>query len=68
MPLFMDTHQIDGLTVDAVTGAHQMDLDHQAEHGVIFKNCWYNLSTGTVHCLVAQQAAVVTFPSMAIRN
>ena len=52
MPLYMDTHQIDGLTEDAVVGAHQMDLDHQAEYGVIFKNCWYNLSTGTVHCLV----------------
>ena len=52
MPLFMDTHHIEGLTKEAVVGAHQMDLDHRAEHGVTFKNCWYDLSTGTVHCLV----------------
>ena len=40
------------MTAEAVAGAHQMDLDHQAEHGVTYQNYWVDLSTGTVHCLV----------------
>lgn len=52
MPLFMDTHQIDGLTMEAAAGAHQMDLEHQAAHGVTYQNYWVDIATGTVHCLV----------------
>ena len=53
MPLFMDTHQIDGLTMEAVAGAHQMDLEHQETHGVTYQNYWVDVTTGTVHCLVS---------------
>ena len=52
MPLYMDTHRIDGLTREAVAGAHQMDLEHQAAHGVSYRKYWIGLATGTVHCLV----------------
>ena len=41
-----------GLTKEAVAGAHQMDLEHQAEHDVTYQNYWVDLATGTVHCLV----------------
>jgi hypothetical protein len=35
MPLFIDTHKnVDGLTADAATRAHAMDLATQEKHGV----------------------------------
>ena len=35
MPLFMDEHKkVEGLTAEAVAGAHKKDLETQAKHGV----------------------------------
>ena len=35
MPLFMDTHKkVDGLTAEAVAGAHKADLGTQEKYGV----------------------------------
>ena len=35
MPLFMDEHNnVEGLTAEAVAGAHQKDLEVQGKHGV----------------------------------
>ncbi len=54
MPLFMDTHKnLDGLTAEAVAGAHQADLATQQKYGVDYKQYWYNESAGAVYCLVA---------------
>ena len=53
MPLFMDTHErVDGLTADAVRGAHAMDLAVQEQHGVKYLQYWFNEETGRVYCLV----------------
>jgi uncharacterized protein DUF4242 len=53
MPLFMDVHdKIDGLTADAVAGAHQKDLEIQAAHGVKYLKYWFDERTGKVFCLV----------------
>ena len=53
MPLFMDTHHaIDGLTAEAVAGAHQADLATQTKYGVDYKQYWFNDQTGVVFCLV----------------
>lgn len=53
MPLFMDTHHaIDGLTAEAVAGAHQADLATQTKYGVDYKQYWFNEQTGVVFCLV----------------
>ena len=53
MPLFMDTHKnVDGLTAEAVTGAHKADLATQKKYGVDYKQYWYNESEGAVYCLV----------------
>lgn len=53
MPLFMDTHKnVEGLTAEAVAGAHQADLATQAKYGVDYKQYWYNQDEGTVYCLV----------------
>ncbi|MCA1824171.1 MAG: nickel-binding protein [Mycobacteriales bacterium] len=53
MPLFMDVHhKVDGLTADAVAGAHKADLETQAKYGVNYKNYWFDEGSGKVFCLV----------------
>ena len=53
MPLYMDVHQhVEGLTADAVAGAHARDLEVQDRHGVDYKQYWFDEGTGKVFCLV----------------
>jgi hypothetical protein len=53
MPLFMDHHKhVEGLTADAVAGAHEKDLQIQGEYGVEYHRYWFNEETGEVFCLV----------------
>jgi hypothetical protein len=58
MPLYMDTHHsVEGLTKEAVEQAHQADLATQGEHGVNYKQYWYNEESGKVYCLVEAPSA-----------
>ena len=64
MPLFMDVHnKVDGLTAEAVAGAHQRDLEEQAKYGVQYQRYWFDENSGKVFCLVeapdAEAAATV---------
>ena len=53
MPFFMDTHnKVDGLTAEAVAGAHKMDLAVQETYDVKYLEYWFNEETGRVYCLV----------------
>lgn len=53
MPLFMDVHhKVDGLTAEAVAGAHAADLEKQAEYGVNYLRYWFDEGSGKVFCLV----------------
>ena len=53
MPLFMDVHEkVDGLTADAVAGAHSRDLEVQEAHGVRYLQYWFDEGSGKVFCLV----------------
>ena len=53
MPLFMDEHRkVEGLTAEAVAGAHKRDLETQGKHGVNYLKYWFNEQTGRVYCLV----------------
>ncbi len=53
MPLYMDIHhKVDGLTGEAVAGAHAEDLRVQPKHGVSYLKYWYDEGTGKVFCLV----------------
>jgi hypothetical protein len=52
MPLYMDHHKnIDGLTSEAVAGAHQRDLDTQDKYGAEILKYWFNEENGEVFCL-----------------
>ena len=53
MPLFMDTHNhVEGLTADAVAGAHEADLKTQDKYGVKYLRYWFDEGSGKVFCLV----------------
>ena len=53
MPLFMDVHNtVDGLTAEAVAGAHQRDLEVQEKYGVHYQRYWFDEDSGKVFCLV----------------
>ena len=52
MPLYMDIHKhVEGLTHEAVHGAHQKDLEVQDKYGVKYLHYWFNDDDGTVFCL-----------------
>ena len=52
MPIYMDIHKgVEGLTTEAVTAAHQKDLEVQSKYGVKYLKYWYDEGTGTVFCL-----------------
>lgn len=53
MPLFMDVHRkVEGLTPEAVAGAHEKDLQVQQRYGVKYLRYWADTDSGTVFCLV----------------
>jgi hypothetical protein len=53
MPLYMDHHnKVEGLTAEAVAGAHKRDLEVQANHGVNYLKYWFDEGSGAVFCLV----------------
>jgi hypothetical protein len=62
MPLYMDIHQhVEGLTAEAVMGAHAKDLEIQGKHGVKYLKYWFDEGAGKVFCLVeapSKEAAV----------
>ena len=52
MPLYMDIHHVEGVTAEAVAGAHQKDLEIQGQHGVDYKQYWVDEANGKIFCLV----------------
>jgi AraC-like DNA-binding protein len=51
MPLFMDFHQIDHITIEGVKEAHTADVAIQDQYGVKYHQFWVNEEAGTVFCL-----------------
>ncbi len=51
MPVYMDIHDLPGVTADAVVEAHLKDLKVQAKHGVSYHKYWVNEKKGKVYCL-----------------
>jgi hypothetical protein len=51
MPLFMDIHhKVDGLTAEAVAGAHRRDLEVGPQYGVDYRQYWFDEGSGKVFC------------------
>jgi len=51
MPMYMDIHEIDGATADAVAKAHAADMEVQKKYGVEYHKYWLNESCGKIFCL-----------------
>jgi hypothetical protein len=53
MALYMDIHrEVEGLTEEAVAGAHARDLEVQENYGAKYLKYWFDEGTGTVFCLI----------------
>ena len=52
MPTYIDIHELQGLTAEAVAQAHEADLRVQEKYGVNYLKYWVNESCGKVFCLV----------------
>jgi hypothetical protein len=51
--LYMDEHKhIEGLTAEAVAGAHQRDLQAQGKYGVRIQRYLFDERNGKVFCLI----------------
>jgi hypothetical protein len=58
MPLFMDTHRLDGrVTVGDVAKAHMADLRTQSRYDVSYLRYWVAEEQGTIYCLVEAPTA-----------
>jgi class 3 adenylate cyclase len=52
MPLYIDVHELKGVTAAAVAHAHAADMEKQGAHKVEYIKYWVNESCGKVFCLV----------------
>ena len=52
MPLFMDFHKFDKITIEDVKTDHIADLSVQAKYGVKYHQFSVNREAGTVFCLM----------------
>src|SRR5262249_14325990 len=51
VPLFMDRHDIPGVTPEQVLEAHRLDLAVAAKHDVQFLTYWFDAEAGAAFCL-----------------
>lgn len=60
--LYLDIHNhVEGLTAEAVAGAHARDLETQEKYGVNYLKYWFDEGTGKVFCLIdapSKEAAI----------
>src|SRR5438874_8206964 len=52
MPIFMDRHDIRGMTAESIAEAHRKDLETQDRYGVKYMTYWFDRERGTNFCLV----------------
>ena len=58
MPIFMDRHDLGGMTPEDVADDHRKDLEIQDRYGVKYMAYWFDEERGSGFCLVhAQDAA-----------
>ena len=56
MPLFMDRHDLPGLTAEDLARAHASDLQVADKHDVQFLSYWFDADSGGVFCLARAPA------------
>jgi len=52
MPIFLDRHNLTGLSSADIAEAHRKDLELQARYGVRFLTYWFDEQRGTGFCLI----------------
>src|SRR5918997_3945057 len=52
MPIFLDRHNLKGLTAADIAEAHRKDLETQDRYGVRFLTYWFDEARGTGFCLI----------------
>ena len=52
MPIFLDRHDLKGLTAADIVEAHRKDLEVQDRYGVRFLTYWFDETRGTAFCLI----------------
>jgi class 3 adenylate cyclase len=52
MPIFMDRHDMRGMTAESIAEAHRKDLEIQDRYGVKYMTYWFDYERGTNFCLV----------------
>jgi len=57
MPLFMDRHDVPGVTAEQVAQAHQADIGAAARFGATFLAYWFDADHGEAFCLAKAPAA-----------
>jgi class 3 adenylate cyclase len=57
MPMYMDIHNVDGATADALAAAHEADESVQHKHDVTCLKYWWNEGAGKLFCLFEAPSA-----------
>jgi len=57
MPMYMDIHNVDGATADAIATAHDADVSIQHKHGALCHKYWWNEGSGKLFCLFEAPSA-----------
>jgi class 3 adenylate cyclase len=52
VPIFLDRHDLSGLTAADIAEAHRKDLEVQGTYGVKFLTYWFDETRGTGFCLI----------------
>jgi class 3 adenylate cyclase len=52
VPIFLDRHDLKGLTAADIAEAHRKDLEVQEKYGVQFLTYWFDQSRSTAFCLI----------------
>jgi class 3 adenylate cyclase len=52
MPIFLDRHDLHGLTAADIAEAHRKDLELQDRYGVRFLTYWFDQTRSTAFCLI----------------
>jgi class 3 adenylate cyclase len=51
MPMYMDRHDLPGITPEELADAHMRDVEVQERHGVRYHTYWFDPNNGSVFCL-----------------